>query len=523
MKRKGTNINHCTAALCAAVMLTCGLSGCGQDISDTELDKLPDIAVTSDTSLTDDAAVTKTKGIDIDGTGSLPDAEPAVTDLSENSSSAADKKTAKKSKKKSKKADSSSKEEKAVTDTDSSSAAEKKSKKAKTDDSSVSDDSSKADKDKDKDKDKETAENKAGDIILNYNEKLEAYSKVKLKDFIERTNAELIEPDALVDTKTLGEHEQTIKLRFDGQGYSATVHYTVEDTRAPIVLADGENTYIDVGGVFDLSMIVSYADNFDRSPKLSYKGDVDTSSAGTYPITATVTDSSGNSYSWELTVYVGVEPPVSDTMTGDGMSFDEFRSAYAGDNRAFGIDVSQWQGTIDFNAVKEAGCEFVIMRIGWGDSDNYTLDNTYLANMENATAAGLPVGIYYYSEDNDPEDVRDHARWIAGVLAGRKLDFPVVFDWEDFEHFQSYGMSIDDLNELFEVFADELSLYGYDAMLYSSKNFLENFWINDYHRPVWLAHYVDQTDYAGEYKIWQRCYGSIAGIDGDTDFNVLYK
>ncbi len=520
MERNEMNIRRGTAAFCAAVMLTCGLSGCGQDITDTELERLPDTAVTSDTSLADDAAVTKTEGIDIGGSDSLPAAEPAVTELSEDSSSAAEKKSSKKSKK-SKKTDSSSEKENAVTDTDSSSAAEKKSGKSNTDDSSEGDESGKSEKSERSEK--KPAENKSGDIILNYDDKLEAYSKVKLKDFIERTNAELIEPEALVDTKTLGEHEQTVKLKYDGQGYSATVRYTVEDTRAPIVLGTGENTYIDVGGVFDLEMKVSYADNFDRSPKLSYTGEVDTSAAGAYPITATVTDSSGNSYSWELTIYVGVEPPVTDTMTGDGMSFDEFRSAYAGDNRAFGIDVSQWQGTIDFNAVKEAGCEFVIMRIGWGDSDDYTLDNTYLANMENATAAGLPVGIYYYSEDNDPEDVRDHARWIAGILAGRKLDFPVVFDWEDFEHFQTYGMSIDDLNELFEVFADELSNYGYDAMLYSSKTFLENFWTNDYHRPVWLAHYVDQTDYAGEYQIWQRCYGSIAGIDGDADFNVLYK
>ncbi|MCR5121704.1 MAG: glycoside hydrolase, partial [Ruminococcus sp.] len=62
-----------------------------------------------------------------------------------------------------------------------------------------------------------------------------------------------------------------------------------------------------------------------------------------------------------------------------------------------------------------------------------------------------------------------------------------------------------------------------ETMLYSSKNFLENFWDNAYHRPVWLAHYVDQTDYAGEYILWQRCYGKIPGISNDTDFNILYK
>ena len=84
-------------------------------------------------------------------------------------------------------------------------------------------------------------------------------------------------------------------------------------------------------------------------------------------------------------------------------------------------------------------------------------------------------------------------------------------------------MNISDLNSIYAAFADELSKSGYSSMLYSSKNFLEFFWTNDYHRPVWLAHYVDQTDYAGEYMIWQRCYGKIAGINADTDFNILYK
>ena len=473
-------------ALCAGAVVL--LAACGNEISPIDLNGLPEheeVSVSIDrelavTEVGDDHSYESTSS----GTDRVFAEADAVTETG-SSSSAADTGSKKKKGKK--------KKEKAVTELDSSSAADK------------------------------PAVDRSGDIILNYDNKLEVYSKVKMRDFIERTNAELLFPDDLVDTKTLGDHEASVKLKYDGETYSATVRYTVSDTRAPIVLNPGENTAVPLWSDFSLEDHVSYADNYDRSPKLKYKGKVDTSTEGAYPIKATLTDSSGNSFSWDLTVYVGIDPPVQDTMTGDGMSFDEFRSAYAGDNRAFGIDVSQWQAGIDFNAVKEAGCEFVIMRIGYGDSDSYSLDSRYMENMAGATAAGIPVGIYFYSEDNDPDDVRDHARWIAGLLAGQKLDFPIAFDWEDFEHFQSYGMSIDDLNELYEAFADELSLYGLDTMLYSSKNFLEFFWTNDYHRPVWLAHYVDQTDYAGEYKIWQRCYGKIAGINADTDFNILYK
>ncbi|MCR5123146.1 MAG: hypothetical protein K6B74_12100, partial [Ruminococcus sp.] len=453
------------AALCAAAAMLCS---CGNEIQPIDFADMPSREELS-LSVNRELAVTEvgTEHRSDSSSDSSSFGISAVTELGDSSSSADPAVSGKKKNKK----------EKAVTDLDSSSSADG------------------------------ASGDRSGEIILNYNDTPEVYSKVKMRDFIERTNAELLQPDALVDTRSLGKHEASIPLKYGGETYSATVRYTVHDTRAPIVLGTGDGASVPMGSYFDLDNYISYADNYDRSPKLSYEGVVDTNTAGAYEITATLTDSSDNSYSWSLTVYVGIDPPVYDSMTGDGMSFEEFRSAYAGENRAFGIDVSQWQGSIDFNAVKEAGCEFVIMRIACGDIEGMTLDNYYMSNIDNATAAGIPVGIYFYSEDNNPDDVRDHARWIAGLLAGRKLDFPIAFDWEDFEHFQSYGMSIDDLNELFEAFADELSLYGQETMLYSSKNFLENFWDNAYHRPVWLAHYVDQTDYAGEYILWQRCYG----------------
>ena len=84
-------------------------------------------------------------------------------------------------------------------------------------------------------------------------------------------------------------------------------------------------------------------------------------------------------------------------------------------------------------------------------------------------------------------------------------------------------MNIHDLNEVFEAFADELEKNGYSAMLYSSKNFLNNFWINRNDHPVWLAHFVDETNYTGPYNIWQQsAYGRIPGIAGDVDMNIQF-
>ena len=86
-------------------------------------------------------------------------------------------------------------------------------------------------------------------------------------------------------------------------------------------------------------------------------------------------------------------------------------------------------------------------------------------------------------------------------------------------------MSIKDLNDIYAAFADEMEKCGYSAMLYSSKNFLNNFWSErtKASHPVWLAHFVDETDYEGDYAIWQAsAYGHIPGIVGDVDMDIQY-
>ena len=291
-----------------------------------------------------------------------------------------------------------------------------------------------------------------------------------------------------------------------------------------MILNGGWSTCHVVNTPFDLSDYVGFADNYDRHPTLTYTGTVDTNALGDYPITATVTDSSGNSESWDLTITVADSKP-SPQDNNPRVSFRDFTEKYAGEGRRFGIDVSTWQGNVDFNAVKTDGCSFVVIRLGYYYSKP-VLDDYFRQNLENAKAAGLDVGVYLYTADNTEEGVREHARWIAEELGDTKLELPVAFDWEEFTNFQQYGMSIHDLNQLYLAFADELSKHGLKCMLYSSKNFLNNFWYESTKaaHPVWLAHFVDETDYAGKYAIWQAsCYGKINGIAGDVDMNILYE
>lgn len=348
---------------------------------------------------------------------------------------------------------------------------------------------------------------------------VEVYDEVPLSELITDTNVTLLEPDKIIGTKKLGREGVKVRFEYEGEEYLGKVGYDVVDTTAPVVLNSGWNPYVKLDQPFNLSSLVGYVDNFDRSLDLSYTGEVDTSTIGRYDITATVTDDSGNSTSWDMAVYVLMDIPAPDD-NNPRVNFTDFVDYYCYENVSYGIDVSAWQTNVDYEKVKAQGCEFVIMRMGYFYGD-IVMDDYYQQNMENATNAGLDVGVYFYTTANTEDEAREQARWIVEQLDGRELDYPVAFDWEEWGQFQQYGMNVRDLNEIFEAFCDELEKNGYTGMLYSSKNFLNNFWTNKNNRPVWLAHYVDETDYDGQFAIWQAsAYGRMDGIEGDVDMNI---
>ena len=298
--------------------------------------------------------------------------------------------------------------------------------------------------------------------------------------------------------------------------------YTVTDNTPPLMIWSGDGAVVIKGEPFDIKSVIAYGDNADPDPKVEYEGDVDTDTVGSYPLHVTVSDASGNSIDWDFTVNVAESAPAySDDSTP--YNFSDFVKSNAGDGRHFGIDVSSWQGDIDFEAVKKAGCEFAIIRIGYSHDGEVTMDDKFEQNLERAKTAGIPVGLYMYSYDNTEEEVRSAAQWIVSQLGGEALELPVAFDWEDFGVFQTYEMSFIGLNRLYDAFADELEAAGYDAMLYGSKTYLEKIWANTYTRPVWLAHYTDNTDYASPYRIWQASSsGRIDGIAGAVDMDIMY-
>lgn len=357
--------------------------------------------------------------------------------------------------------------------------------------------------------------------ILEYRDFLDVYDKITVDEFVYKTNVNLLNGNDVVDTSKTGKSDIEVQYSYMGNVYEQKISYIVNDNVPPLLLSSGDGSAIEVGTSFDLNDHVGFCDNYDRKPLLTYEGSVDTGTVGSYPITATVTDSSGNETNWDLTIYVKDQITAPED-NEEQLSFESFVSRYGGAGKQLGIDVSRWQGDIDFQAVKNAGCEFVIIRIG-SYFDEYTLDSCYAANIAAANKAGLNVGVYIYTTANTEQKVKENVKWIIEQLGDVKLNLPVVFDWECFYEFQKYNMNIHDLNELFNIFAVETKKYGYDAMLYSSKNYLNDFWYEQTEYPVWLAHYTDETNYTGKYDMWQvSSHGSIPGIEGNVDLNILY-
>lgn len=359
-------------------------------------------------------------------------------------------------------------------------------------------------------------------VKLSGTKNVPVYEELTINEFLTEANVDILNGNDTLDTSEIGEKSVTIRYSSGGKEQEKKLSYVVEDTEAPVILNSGWNPYHRAGETFDLNDYVGFADNYDSSPVLTYDGDIDPDTLGDYPLTAYVSDSSGNVSDFDVTISVvsSVPTPTDDR---ERVDFSDFAYIYGALGRP-GIDVSTWQGNIDWAAVRDAGCEFAIIRMGYS-YDNIVMDDCFYANIEGARAAGIDLSVYFYTTANSEEEIREQAKWIADNLNGTELDLPVAFDWEEFGSFQKYGMNIKQINDLYALFNEEMTKYGYDTMLYSSKNFLNNIW-NDNSKsisPVWLAHYVEDTDYEGDYSIWQQssC-GRIPGIYGDVDMNIMF-
>ncbi len=354
-------------------------------------------------------------------------------------------------------------------------------------------------------------------------------AEVRVSDFLAMLDGELVE-DAAVATDELGEKEvvfEYINIRNRKRPYHFTVK--VVDQTAPVIYGLPSYT-VERGYAGELTDLMLSGDDLDDRPVRKIAGEYDLDKVGAYEVEYVVRDASDNETRQKFVL--NVAEPVNGTggaataitNTRPKYTFEEAKRDHKTAETKLGIDVSSWQGGIDWAKVKKAGAEFAFIRLGYqvGYDGEYVVDKFFKANIEGALEQGLPVGVYFYSYAKREDEAREQAQWIQEQIQGYKIELGVAFDWENWKDFNQAGMSFRTINRVARAFVDELGNTGYKGLLYGSKNYLEKIWQPE-GMTVWLAQYYDRVTYEGDYEFWQATdTGRIEGIQGDVDIDVWY-
>lgn len=221
-------------------------------------------------------------------------------------------------------------------------------------------------------------------------------------------------------------------------------------------------------------------------------------------------------------------PPTENVFTPPDFSYEGDYLTCLTAESILGIDVSNYQGDIDWQQVKDAGVEFVMIRAafrGYGNGLLYE-DLRAQTNYQGAKAAGLKVGAYIFSQAISVEEAREEAQYILDVTKGWDLDMPLVYDWECLaDDYRTIGVDARQLTDYTIAFCDTVETAGFDSMIYfnptQSHKQMHLAELTGY--GFWLAMYTDQMDYPYKVDMWQYTnQGSVPGIQGNVDINLYF-
>ena len=206
-----------------------------------------------------------------------------------------------------------------------------------------------------------------------------------------------------------------------------------------------------------------------------------------------------------------------------------------------GVDVSRWQGDMDFKAVKESGgVNFVIMRIGYGSRTGGTpvIDPKFETYLNDCIANDIPVGIYFFSYANTVARAQKEANWVIEQLAKypKTFEFPIFFDQEydslntqynsSTGKYTTYNPGKTVLTNMMNAFCQKINDAGYMAGIYTNNDWATNYvnWADvKFKQHVWVAHWSDKLSWTkSDVKIWQKGVIQITGHTGDIDGDVCY-
>ena len=226
--------------------------------------------------------------------------------------------------------------------------------------------------------------------------------------------------------------------------------------------------------------------------------------------------------------------PKAHDISGTYKELTDISEKYDSDNLLMGIDVSKWQGEIDWKSVAADGISFAMIKCGGGDDGLYE-DRYFRYNIENAIANGLRVGVYFYSGATDVAAAKEEAEYCLSLIKDYDIKYPVAFDWE-----LNDDEDPDVITEVCEAFCDIIADNGYAPMIYTNRNR----WYNNFDGEkiaskykVWMAAYFgkfyydsvrwtygdDLPNFRYHYDMWQyssRCY--VDGISGQVDVDIAF-
>lgn len=193
-----------------------------------------------------------------------------------------------------------------------------------------------------------------------------------------------------------------------------------------------------------------------------------------------------------------------------------------------GIDVSKWNGKIDWEIVKAEGVDFAIIRCGYrGSSSGWLIEDPYFyENLEGAKKAGVKVGIYFFTQATDLVEAVEEASMVVSLIGDRTIEYPVFIDTEGAGgNGRADNLDPGTRTAVVNAFCRTIQNAGFDAGVYASRNwYLNQLNVDELgDMKIWLAEYRQTPEYEGRYDMWQyTSSGSVAGIEGRVDLNISY-
>ena len=228
------------------------------------------------------------------------------------------------------------------------------------------------------------------------------------------------------------------------------------------------------------------------------------------------------------------EEPENPTIPPDRNPYDQYDFQYDRHNYLklqnlhsyAGVDVSAYQGKIDWKKVKASGIDFAIIRLGYRgyESGKLVEDDYAKANLKGATEAGLKVGAYFFSQALSIKETDEEIKFILKILGDTKLEMPLVLDWEiPSNTARTRNMDATTLTDIQRHFCGQVRDKGYQPMIYFNWHQSEKLYylseLEEY--PFWLALYQDRMTYPWKIEMWQYTdKGKVPGIQGNVDLNV---